>query len=141
MNTILPVMDTMQASGHGHIAIMSSLSAYRGIPAFPAYSASKAALFSYCEAVRGKLALHGVELSVICPGYVETDMTAQLSGMKLLVLPVDKAAAIIKAGLEKRKTLIVFPALLRLGLWLSGILPVRLNTQLYNTLFGIRKDG
>ena len=137
INTVLPVIEEMRKVGKGHIAVISSLSAYRGIPSFPAYSASKAALFSYFEAVRGKLQLQGIGLSVICPGYIQTRMTERLPGIKLLVLPVDRAALKIRQGISKQKRLIVFPLLLRLGVWLTGILPAGINDLVYCRLFGI----
>ena len=137
MNTIFPVIDRMQSRNKGHIAVISSLSAYHGIPGFPAYSASKAALLNYLQGVRGRLAAAGINLSVICPGYIQTPMTAKLPGIKMMVIPVEKAAATIIRGLQRRKALIAFPLILRLGLWLLNILPIRLSTLILNKLFGI----
>lgn len=139
LNTIFPVIDRMQARMNGHVAVISSLSAYHGIPGFPAYSSSKAALLNYLQGIRGRLAASGINLTVICPGYVDTPMTAKLPGIKMMVMPAAKAAGIIKRGLERRKPLIAFPLLLRLGLWLLGILPVRLTTYILNKLFGLKK--
>ena len=139
INTVFPVLDRMQTRHAGHIAVISSLSAYHGIPGFPAYSASKAALLNYLQAIRGRLAANGISLSIICPGYVQTPMTAKLPGIKIMVMPVDKAASAIKRGLEQRKALIAFPLLLRLGMWLLNILPIRLSTLILNQLFGIRR--
>jgi len=140
INTIYPVIDCMQPRGKGHVAVISSLSAYHGIPGFPAYSASKAALVNYLQGIRGRLSVNGISLSIICPGYVQTPMTARLPGIKLMVMPVDKAAKVITRGLESKKVLIAFPLLLRLGLWFLTILPTSLSTYILNILFGIRRQ-
>lgn len=139
INSLNPVIDRMRERGMGHIAVLSSLSAYHGIPGFPAYSASKAALLNYLQGIRGRLAGAGIILTVICPGYIQTSMTAKLPGIKMMIMPVEKAAGIIKRGLERQKPLIAFPLLLRLGLWFLNILPIRMSTYILNKLFGIKK--
>ena len=138
LNTIFPVIERMRIRRQGHVAVLSSLAALHGIPAFPAYTASKAALLNYFQGVRGRLTAAGIGLTIICPGYIQTPMTEQLPGVKLFVVPVAKAASIIKRGLERRKPQIIFPALLRAGLWLINIMPVSLSTYLLNRLFGIK---
>jgi len=77
MNTVLPAIAPMQERGSGQIALMSSLASFRGLPGAPAYSASKAAVRTWGEALRGALAGDGIEVSVICPGFIETPMTAR----------------------------------------------------------------
>lgn len=139
INTIFPVIERMQLRNHGHVAVLSSLAALYGMPGFPTYSASKAALLNYFQGIRGRLAVNGIGLSIICPGYVQTPMTDKLPGMKLMLMPVEKAARIINRGLERRKPLIIFPTLLRIGLWLLNVLPVGLSTRILNRLSGIRK--
>jgi len=137
LNTVFPVLDRMLQRGHGHIAVVSSLSAYHGIPAFPAYSASKAALLNYFQALRPGLNLAGIDLTIICPGYIETPMLHNLPGLKPLIMPATKAAAIIKSGLDRRKPLIVFPRLLHLGLGLLGLLPIRLANWIMIKFYGL----
>ena len=75
LNTVLPAIPRMQARRRGQIALMSSLSAFRALPGSPAYSASKAAVRFWGEALRGVLARDGIGVSVICLGYVRTPMT------------------------------------------------------------------
>jgi short-subunit dehydrogenase len=69
LNTIWPVIKPMSKRGHGKIAIISSLAAFRGMPGAPAYAASKAAIKNYGEGLRGWLASDGVKVSVVCPGF------------------------------------------------------------------------
>ena len=139
LNTVLPVLDRMQQRGLGHIAVVSSMSALHGIPAFPVYAASKAALLNYFQALRPRLSLAGVDLTIVCPGYIATPMLDKLPGLKPLIMPAAKAAAIIKAGLDRRKPLIVFPVLLRLGLWLLGLLPAKIANWILIKFYGLER--
>jgi len=113
----------MKKRKHGQIAIVSSLAAYRGMPITPSYCASKAAIKSYGEALRGWLAEDGIRVSVICPGFVESELSAQFFGDKPLMISSQKAASIIIKGLEKNKARISFPFPLNLGMWFLAILP------------------
>ena len=122
-----PLISLMQARNKGQIAIVSSLGAYRGMPITPAYCASKAAIKSYGEALRGWLVEDGIKVSVICPGFVESDLSAQFSGDKPMMIPAEKAASIIKTGLSKNKANISFPFPLNLGMWFLAILPAGIS--------------
>jgi len=66
--------EAMRQRRRGQIALMSSIAGYFGLPLTPAYSASKAALKTYGEALRGALADDGVEVNVVMPGFVRTPL-------------------------------------------------------------------
>jgi NAD(P)-dependent dehydrogenase (short-subunit alcohol dehydrogenase family) len=66
----------MIAGGGGRIINVSSRGAFRGEPAHPAYGASKAALNAFGQSLARALAPHGIAVTAIAPGYVETDMAA-----------------------------------------------------------------
>lgn len=137
IDTANPLLERMRSRGRGSVAIISSLSAYHGTPRFPAYAASKAALRSYYEAVRGQYARAGVQISIVCPGFIRTDMTEKLQMPALLLLDVDKAAAKIKKGIEKNKGEISFPWYLRLGLASLRLIPARLGDWIMLKFFGM----
>lgn len=109
LNTVQPVLSPMTERGRGHIAIMSSLASFRGLPQAPAYCASKAAVRLFGEGLRGQLMDAGVAVSVICPGFVRTPMTDDNPFPMLLIMEVDQAAALIRRDLDRRKARIVFP--------------------------------
>jgi short-subunit dehydrogenase len=109
LNTVLPAAAVMAERGSGQIAVMSSLAAFRGFPGAPAYCASKAAVRVWGEALRGDLHRRGVAVSVICPGYVRTPMTAVNRFPMPLVLDADRAARIIRRGLARNRARIAFP--------------------------------
>lgn len=118
-----PALEAMLARGRGQVALLASLGAYRGVAGFPAYCASKAAIRAYAQGLRATLAPRGVLVSVISPGFVDTPMCAQLDGGKPLLVSPERAARIIRRGLEAGRGEIAFPALLALGLKLLPLLP------------------
>jgi short-subunit dehydrogenase len=66
--TVAGVLPEMRRRGMGQIALISSLAAYCGLPVTPIYCASKAALKTYGEALRGWLAPQGIAVNVVMPG-------------------------------------------------------------------------
>jgi short-subunit dehydrogenase len=107
----------------GQIAIISSLAGYRGWPTAPAYSASKGAVRFYGEALRGSLRNTGIEVNVICPGFVKSRMTDANDFHMPMIMSASNAAQIIAKGLEKNKGRISFPFLPHCIAWFVGILP------------------
>jgi len=70
-----PFIQGMRARGSGHLVGIASVAGIRGLPGHAAYCASKAAVISYCEALRGELRSTGVQVITIAPGYVNTPLT------------------------------------------------------------------
>jgi short-subunit dehydrogenase len=138
MNTVWPVITPMRERGTGQIAIVSSVAAFRGLPGAPAYAASKAAVKSYGEGLRGWLADDGIGVSVICPGFVRTRMTEKNIYPMPFLIDADKAARIIRKGLARNKPRIAFPWPTYALAWLSGALPPGWTDALYRRL--PRKD-
>ena len=122
-NTIDPLLPRMQTRGRGHIALMSSMAGFRGWPGAPAYCATKAAVRSYGEALRGVLASTGVKVHVICPGFVESRMTAVNRFPMPFIMRADRAARIIARGIHKNHGRIAFPFLVYACVWLCAALP------------------
>ena len=67
----------MMKTGGGHIVSISSRGAFRGEPTKPAYGASKAALNSMSQSLAKKLAPHNIYVSVVAPGFTETEMAKE----------------------------------------------------------------
>ncbi|KTD55206.1 polysaccharide biosynthesis dehydrogenase/reductase [Legionella sainthelensi] len=125
MNTVNPLIPKMMARKKGQIAMMSSIAGLRGLPQSPSYCASKAALHIYGQSLRAWLIRYQIHVNVICPGYVKTDMSDRLTGLKPFLVPCEKAAKIIQKGLLKNKASIVFPLPLHWLIKLSQLLPSR----------------
>jgi NAD(P)-dependent dehydrogenase (short-subunit alcohol dehydrogenase family) len=75
-NLIHAVVPYMVAAGGGRIVNVSSRGAFRGEPDHPAYGASKAGLNSLGQSMARALGGHGIYVTTVAPGFVETDMAA-----------------------------------------------------------------
>lgn len=122
-NTLIPLVPRFVARKKGHIAIMSSLAAFVGLPQAPLYSASKAAVRTYGQGLRRLLAPNGIAVTVICPGFVETPMSASVPGGRPFLWDADRAARRIVAGLARKEREIVFPWPLATLARLANVLP------------------
>jgi short-subunit dehydrogenase len=104
--TFHPFVAAMQRRGSGTLVGIASVAGIRGIPGHGAYSASKAAVISYCESLRGELRGSGVRVVTIAPGYVDTPLTRQNRyGMPFLMKAeafADAAFRAIAAGTSYR---------------------------------------
>lgn len=140
LNTVHPALALMQArpSAHGaglkgqarpkgQIAIMSSLASFRGFAGAPAYSASKAAVRIYAEALRNTLAGDAIEVSAICPGFIRSPMTDINDYTMPFLMDVDRAGRIIRRGLARNAGRIAFPWPTYALAWLLAALPPRLT--------------
>lgn len=134
INTIQPLVPLMLKRGKGQIAIMSSLAGIRALPSSPAYSASKACVRYYGEALRGALAFTGVSVSVICPGYITTPMTDVNNFPMPFIMSPEKAAKRIINGLAKKRGRIAFPLRLYIPLWLISCLSPSLTDPVFSRL-------
>lgn len=75
--TFHPFVAGMVARRSGALVGIGSVAGIRGLPGHGAYCASKAAVISYCESLRGELRRSGVKVVTICPGYIDTPLTRQ----------------------------------------------------------------
>ena len=123
LNTLLPVIPRMRARGRGQIALMSSLPGFRGVPGASAYSASKAAVKSWGEALRPSLAPDGIAVTVICPGFVDSRITALNRFPMPFRLSAPDAARLIRRRLHRRPARIAFPLALYWPTLLFALLP------------------
>jgi short-subunit dehydrogenase len=99
-------VEPMRRRGSGRLVGIASVAGIRGLPGHGAYCASKAAVISYCESLRGELRGTGVKVVTIAPGYVDTPLTRQNRyGMPFLMRAgdfADQAFRTIEAGTSYR---------------------------------------
>jgi short-subunit dehydrogenase len=122
-NTIHPLLPRMIARGRGNIALMSSTAGFAPLPHMPAYSASKSAVLTYGLALRAALRSQGIGVSVICPAFIDTPMTAQIRGSTPFLMAAEEAARRIRQGLERNRAVIAFPWFLAILTRIDGALP------------------
>lgn len=133
-NTVLPALELMRArpmpqtgrlrrGWRGHIAIMSSLAGFRGMPSAPAYAASKAVEKAWGEALSARLSDEGIAVTVVLPGFVATPMTEHNPFPMPMLMPAEEAARIMKKRLARRPARLAFPFPMYAGAWFLSLLP------------------
>ncbi len=130
INTIEPLLPAFIRRGRGQIAVVASTAALRGLPYSPAYSASKAGIRAYGEALRALLGPQGIAVSVIVPGFFDTPMTDRWHGPTPLMVPLDRMVRVIRKGIDARRRRIVFPRLLALGTQAADLMPAALGDRI-----------
>jgi short-subunit dehydrogenase len=139
-NTVEPAVQRLRAhasradvppdSCRGQIAIVSSLAGFHGFPGAPAYSASKAAVKAWGEAITPLLAKDGIAVSVVCPGFVATPMTANNDFHMPFLMSAEAAAVRVRRGLARGRCRIAFPWPMYAGVWLLNALPAPLANRI-----------
>ena len=138
VNTVEPAIPLLRAAGRGQLALMSSLAGFRGLPNAPAYCASKAAVRLYGEGLRGKLGQIGIRVSVICPGFIQTPLTANNPFPMPFLMSPEAAADRIVAGLAQNRARIAFPRRLYWPTLVGTLLPQTLTDPIY-LRFGLKE--
>jgi len=126
VNGIEAVLPSMLERGTGHIGLVASVAGYRGLGPTAAYGPSKAAVINLAETLKTNLAMRGIKVSVINPGYVDTPMTRGNPFAMPFMVSAEDAARRILRGLEKGKFEIAFPWQLVLLMKLARLMPNRL---------------
>jgi short-subunit dehydrogenase len=103
------VLPAMLARGRGHLAAVSSLAAYVGLPGESGYCASKAAVNVFMDGLRIQLRDRGIAVTTICPGFVKTPMTAVNDFRMPFVMEAEEAARRIVRALHRRRKVYNFP--------------------------------
>jgi NAD(P)-dependent dehydrogenase (short-subunit alcohol dehydrogenase family) len=123
--------------GAGHISLVSSVAGYRGLPKSLAYGPTKAALINLAETLHLDLRDRGIGVSVVCPGFVETALTAANQfAMPALITP-DQAAQAILQGWAKGAFDIHFPKRFTVPMKLLRVLPFRVYRAVVRRFTGL----
>jgi short-subunit dehydrogenase len=127
ITTVEAAVDVLRSRRCGHIVLIVSLAAFYPQADAPIYSASKAGLASYGEAMRELLAGDGIRISLVFPGHIATDQTKRQIGRLPLMLPARQAARIIRRDLVRGHDTIIFPRRLYWMIRAGHLLPARLR--------------
>ena len=130
LNTVEPLLAPMIARKRGQIAVVSSLAGFIGLPYSASYNASKAAVRVWGESIRYVLKKDGIGVSVICPGFVVSRLTAEAPFPMPFLMTSAKASAIIRRGLAANRPRIAFPIGTKAAVWLGTTLPGRWTARL-----------
>ncbi len=124
LNCIMAVNSYFRERKSGHISLVSSVAAYRGLPAASGYCASKAALTSLAESLYFDFKRYGVKISLISPGFIKTPMTDKNKFPMPMIKSPEFAADKIFNGLTKKNIFeIHFPITVTLMMKMLKIMP------------------
>ncbi len=126
VNCLAPIIERMRARKRGHIAVVASVAGYCGLPSAAAYGLTKAGLINMCEALEPELALDGVQLQLVNPGFVRTPLTDKNDFNMPFLMELDAAAAAFYEGLQSDRFEIVFPRRMACAMASLRRLPYRL---------------
>lgn len=135
LNTFDIALDIMLPRKKGHLVATASVAGFMGLPGAGAYSASKAAVLKLCESYSLDLKRHGINVSAIAPGFIDTPLTQKNNHKMPFLMSADKAARLIKRALEKKKVLYVFPFRMKIVVSILDKMPRSLYRMLMNLKF------
>ena len=107
----------------GHLAVVSSVAGYSGLPGSLAYGATKAALINFCEGLRFDFKRLGLKVQLVNPGFVKTPQTDKNEFPMPFLMEVEDAADRLVDGLAGSGFEIAFPRRFAYGLKLLRCLP------------------
>jgi short-subunit dehydrogenase len=135
--TFTPFIGTLKAQAQagnrdGRLVGMASVAGIRGLPGAGAYSASKAAVISYCESLRVELKASGVKVVTIVPGYIDTPMTRVNSYPMPFLMAPEKFAASAAAHIDAGHSYRVIPWPMGVVAKLLRLLPNRVYDAVFS---------
>ncbi|MFW5660449.1 MAG: SDR family NAD(P)-dependent oxidoreductase [Oceanicaulis sp.] len=93
----------------GQLVIVSSATAFGGMPTASAYGATKAALLNMAECLRIELHRFGVHVQCVTPGFVETPAQDDNEFPKPFMVSAEKAANRMVSGMKSKRFEVTFP--------------------------------
>ena len=121
----------MRTVGSGSLVGIASVAGYRGLPGGVAYSASKAAAIVYLEGLRVEMHGGGISVITICPGYIDTLMTANNPFFMPFILSAAEMADKVIRAIEHKRLCTVIPRKMAIVARALRLLP----NFLYDRLF------
>ena len=116
-------LDVMIPRSKGQLVAISSLAGYNGLPGVSAYSATKAGVLKYCESLHLDLRQFNINVTTICPGFVETPLTATNNHSMPFLVKAPRAAELIVRAIDKKKMVYAFPFFFSTIVRILGMLP------------------
>jgi NAD(P)-dependent dehydrogenase (short-subunit alcohol dehydrogenase family) len=132
-SAFIPRLKEQSQLGQGDMRLVgiASVAGIRGLPGAEAYSASKAAVISYCESLRVELRKYGIRVVTIAPGYIDTPMTQANNYPMPFLMPAEKFAQQALRVIAAGRSYSILPWPMRVVSWLLKLLP----NVLYDALF------
>lgn len=134
VNCIAYGMDILNKDRNPYIVAISSASQIVGLPRAEGYGASKAAIHYLLQSLQVELSNTTIDVSIVTPGFVNTELTQKNDFYMPFLIPVEKAADIILHGMRQRKPEIKFPLILILILNILSFIPDKLRIKILSKI-------
>ena len=138
LNTVLPAMEVMALQPpdtrgvRGRIAVVASLAAFLPGPTAPAYHASKAAADSWVVGTSASARRQGIRMTSLCPGFIDTPMTASNPFPMPGIMSADRAAGLMLRAIRLDMPRYAFPGWVAASARLSALLPAEWREAVAN---------
>lgn len=116
VNLVEPLLPGMLARCAGALLLVGSAMGFRGHPDTPAYSASKAGIWAYGEALRAAHGPAGLRVTVAAPGFFASAMSARVAGVRMAEVSAEAMAARLLRAVAAGRGRVVAP------FWLGAML-------------------
>jgi len=124
LNIIKSVLPEMKRQKNGHIVIINSLDAKKGIVGDGPYVSAKAALDGFGDVLRQEIKNYGIHITSIFPGRVDTPMIENIKVPRISQkMPSEKVAKAIIRGIKRNKAIVIVPSVFFLVGLLNYIMP------------------
>ncbi|MGI8410021.1 MAG: SDR family NAD(P)-dependent oxidoreductase [Pyrinomonadaceae bacterium] len=130
VNAVSAVLPEMLERGRGQLVAISSLAGFRGLPKSAAYSASKAGMTAFFESVRLDVQQHGIDITIIQPGFIKTSLTSGRNNKMPFLMELDDAIPHFLKAIERKKKFAAFPWQLAAIVRAGRFLPARLYDRI-----------
>lgn len=126
VNTFMPALNVFKEKGSGQIVAIASVAGFIGLPGASAYSGSKSAVIQMCESYALDLPRWGIDVTCICPGFIDTPLTRKNDHPMPFLLSCEAAVAKMRKAIDKRKVLYVFPWQMAIAIHILRRIPRKL---------------
>lgn len=104
-------MELFRAAGAGHLVVVSSMSAMRGMPkGLTAYAASKAGIAAVAEGIRAEMIGRPVVVTTLFPGYIASEMNERVAQRTPLMTTTEKGVRAMVAAIDREAAEAAVPA-------------------------------
>jgi all-trans-retinol dehydrogenase (NAD+) len=143
MKVVHAFLPAMVERGSGHVVNLASASGYIGNPRMSVYASSKWGVLGWSESLRIEMdALNtGVQVTAVCPSYIDTGMFDGVRAPKLVpLLKTDDVVNRMLKDISRNKTMINMPFMVRFVPFLKAVLPGRMFDRLAGNVLGVYRS-
>lgn len=142
MYTFEASLKIMLSQKNGHLVAISSVAGFVGLAEASSYSASKAAVTTFCESLSIDYREDNIDVTCVCPGFIDTPLTQKNNHPMPFIMTSAKAAKLIRKAIHKKKLRYIFPWQMNLLMILLRGMPRRLYYFIMsNPVINFTKNG